>query len=684
MLACICYSVAQAPQTIQYQAMVRNASGQVSVSSNTNIRFYVLQGSATGTSVYQEYHKTATNAYGLVNVRLGEGVVESGSFAAINWGAGAYFLKVAVDAQGGNDFVDMGTTQLVSVPYALYAETAGTAANVNDADADPTNELQSLTVSNDTLFLSGGGYVLMPSGVGAQGPTGPTGPTGATGANGVTGATGPTGPQGPIGLTGATGAIGPTGPIGAIGMTGVTGPTGPQGDPATDDQTLLLSGDTLYIDGGNFVLLPSGMVDTDDQTLSLSGDTLFIADGNYVLLNSSMVNNDPDPTNELQSLYFQNDSIFISDGNGLPADLFRDPLWLENGNDIYNANLGNVGVNTTTPDARFQSVGTAIFGDDGQTSVGSNTFIGGGSGNAAYGDRAFIGGGFGNVAANFDVAVFGNSNTVSGNAGMAMGNNNSVTGSFSVAFNRNNTVNSSNSVVGGLSNLISGGPNSAVFGSLNISTSSNVLISGSMNYVTGNRSVAFGFRDTVHGISSFAANSDNLAQGSNTAAFGLSNQASSYTEFVLGTYATRYNPVSITSYYKDDRIFAIGNGTSHTSRSNALTVLKSGNTGLGTDVPLSTLEVEGSFATKAVSGQVAGTNDPDGSASIWIYSSGAGAVTLPAASSCTNRRYLLVNNTGSAVVISSYVAFGGIASTTFSANASLEIVSDGADWYQVK
>lgn len=331
--------VAQAPEAIQYQAVVRDAAGQISASQSTYVRFYILQGSATGTSVYQEYHKTATNAYGLVSVRLGEGIVESGSFTAINWGAGPYFLKVAVDPLGGTNYVDMGTTQLVSVPYALYAETAGTAANVDDADADPTNELQTLTVSNDTLYISGGGYVLIPTSVGTQGPTG------ATGADGV---------QGPTGPTGLTGATGPTGADGAQGPTGSTGATGPQGDPATDDQTLSVNGDTLFIDGGNFVLidtdpanefqtitrsndtvylssggfvvLPAGTVDTDDQTLTLSNDTLFIADGNFVVLTDNVDDADADATNELQTLSIVDDTIYLSNGGSvvLPTDSVDD------------------------------------------------------------------------------------------------------------------------------------------------------------------------------------------------------------------------------------------------------------------------------------------------------------------------------------------------------------------------
>lgn len=1364
---------AQSPEAIQYQAVMRDATGQILSNANVNVQFTVLQGSSTGTVVYQEFHKTPTNSYGLLDIRIGEGTVDSGSFINIDWAAGPYFLKVAVDPIGGNNYIDMGTTQLVSVPYALYAETAGTAADVDDADADPTNEIQTLLVNNDTLFISGGGYVLIPTSTGAQGPTGATGadgatgptgatgaqgptgatgadgatgptgltgatgPTGATGAQGPTGATGLTGAQGPTGATGADGVTGPTGltgatgpqgptgpdgvngptgatgltgltgaqgPTGATGADGATGATGPQGDPATDDQFLVVSGDTLFIDGGNYVLidtdpanelqtltrsndtvylsnggfvvLPAGTVDTDDQILTLSNDTLFIADGNFVVLTDDVddadadptnelqvlsisndtiyltnggfavlpTDNDADSTNELQTLSFANDSLFISDGNGLPADLFKDTLhyiidtdgdtyvdveqtsdddivrfgvngseagrlWEDrsevdqtilyrpsgtfrldnyglylksngtqlitiegnfggstypigqidyrntdggtlytaasirshndgsiqdgdlrfftannstltenmrirsdgrvgigtttpgtalhvykqsdnaiiriqtpstshearlefskfnglitsgigyfpgtanlrlrteqsnaitfevdsveymrlhtNGNvginvtnpdatlhvngsvkiedgtqatdyvftsdangvgswvdpntlvdtlhlikdadgdtkvdveetadddvirfdvagtqrgeftqdrsdlgtepgytqgdgqfRLYNYSLhltgnggqivsidgalpnntypyaridlrntdtrtytgasirshndgssddgdlrfftasdsiltehmriqsnGYVGIGTTSPDANIQSVGTAIFGADGQTISGSNGFIGGGTNNtvtgansAAFGQdnyvggqrslvggqssyiaqginsysfvwgyqdslsggasavfgelntlnaeeafigggqentltgrRAFIGGGFRNTVSGTSSSAFGSNNTISGNTSLVSGSNNNaqshysliiglndtisnshgaaivggnnstissgqygfigggsdnqvtatratvlgglgniaanmdavvlggqnntvtgwssisgagndntVTGYRSVAFGQNNTISTNSGFIAGSFNTISAGPHSYILGSSNTTNATHAFIAGSGNHVDNDYSAAIGRRDTVYGVYSFVANIDNKTIGSASAAFGEGNTAYSYGEFTVGTFASLYSAASTTSFDNNDRVFVVGNGSSTANRSNALTVLKSGYTGIGTDAPNSTLEVFGSFASKVASGQIAGTNDPDGTATIWIYSSGTGTVTLPAASTCDNRRYVLVNNTGSALTISSFVQIGGGTTTTFNLGNSIELVSDGANWYRIK
>ncbi len=194
--------MAQAPGLMNYQAVVRQANGNP-VPNNTNVamRFTVHNSTSTGTVVYQETTTKTANQFGLVTHQIGSGNVVSGTIAGINWGNGAKYLQVEIDPAGGTSYADMGNSQLVSVPYAMYA---------------------------------------------ANGPAGATGPTGATGLNGLTGPTGPTGvgTAGPTGLKGATGATGatgagagatgptgPTGPTGAtgVGLAGPTGPTGPAG-----------------------------------------------------------------------------------------------------------------------------------------------------------------------------------------------------------------------------------------------------------------------------------------------------------------------------------------------------------------------------------------------------------------------------------------------------------------------
>ena len=110
---------AQAPQGIPYQAVMRNADGSVMASSAVSLTFMIHDGSATGTVVYQESHALTSNAQGLVSCVVGNGVVSQGNFANINWGGGAKFLQVMMGS------TDLGTQQLLSVPYALYSNGVG-------------------------------------------------------------------------------------------------------------------------------------------------------------------------------------------------------------------------------------------------------------------------------------------------------------------------------------------------------------------------------------------------------------------------------------------------------------------------------------------------------------------------------------------------------------------------------
>lgn len=174
--------VAQAPQSFNYQAVVRDATGQIVNTQAVTLRFTITDAATGGNILYRERHNTTTNQFGLVTAEIGNGTLLNGTFAGINWGSGNRYLQVEVDPNGGNTFVDMGTSQLLSVPYALFAGNGG----------------------------------------GSGGATGPTGPTGAQGVKGTTGATGPTGATGAQGVKGATGATGPTGTFGVTGTTGQT------------------------------------------------------------------------------------------------------------------------------------------------------------------------------------------------------------------------------------------------------------------------------------------------------------------------------------------------------------------------------------------------------------------------------------------------------------------------------
>ena len=112
------------PNAFNYSAVARNAAGQPIATTTIGIQITILKTSPAGVSQYSENHFINTDAYGLFNLVIGAGAVQSGSMATIDWSNDNYYLKVGMDAAGGTTFLTMGTTQLLSVPYALHAKTA--------------------------------------------------------------------------------------------------------------------------------------------------------------------------------------------------------------------------------------------------------------------------------------------------------------------------------------------------------------------------------------------------------------------------------------------------------------------------------------------------------------------------------------------------------------------------------
>lgn len=154
-------SIAQVPQKMSYQAVVRNASNALVINASVGMQISILQGSATGTAVYVETQNPTTNDNGLVSLEIGNGTIVSGVFASIDWANGPFFIKTETDPLGGSNYTIVGTSQLLSVPYAMYAETSGSSL---------------------------------------PGPQGPAGPQGIPGNDGVPGLQGP---QGPVGSQGS-------------------------------------------------------------------------------------------------------------------------------------------------------------------------------------------------------------------------------------------------------------------------------------------------------------------------------------------------------------------------------------------------------------------------------------------------------------------------------------------------
>jgi hypothetical protein len=122
---------AQAPQKMSYQSVLRNSSNVLLASKQVGIKISVLQGSTSGNAVYTETQTPTTNANGLVSLQIGTGANQTGTFVAIDWATGPYFIKTETDPAGGTDYSITGTQELLSVPYALYAKNGITTAQAD-------------------------------------------------------------------------------------------------------------------------------------------------------------------------------------------------------------------------------------------------------------------------------------------------------------------------------------------------------------------------------------------------------------------------------------------------------------------------------------------------------------------------------------------------------------------------
>jgi len=112
---------AQVPQAFKYQAVVRDNMGSVLAQRDVTFKISIIEGTVTGAIVYSELHSRKSNDFGLVDLEIGKGTSPSGDFSSINWGVDVHFIKVEMDPAGGTSYQLMGTSQLLSVPYALYA-----------------------------------------------------------------------------------------------------------------------------------------------------------------------------------------------------------------------------------------------------------------------------------------------------------------------------------------------------------------------------------------------------------------------------------------------------------------------------------------------------------------------------------------------------------------------------------
>jgi len=375
-------AIAQAPQKMSYQGVIRSSSNTLVANESVGMRIQILQGSVFGAAVYVETQTTTTNDNGLVSLEIGTGTVVTGDFAAINWANGPYFIKTETDPTGGSNYSIVGTSELMSVPYALFSVN-GTPGPQGPAGIDGTP--------------------------GLPGPIGLTGPAGPAGA---------TGPEGPTGLTGPAGATGPQGPAGAytagsgIDITDNTiSATGLTGNGTTNYIPKYTASGTL----GNSTIFNSG-------SNVLFGTTSTLGSANYRFHQA------------VSGASWGGVLVSTSSATGRPyygfGNLSSQLAWIEvDGNDAnkmkfnngfgYRMTItenGNVGIGTTDPQNRIHVVNTStgqstgFFTDNSTSSVESGILRAEYTGTANFYDHVGVfGSALYNSIANYGIGSLGQS-----------------------------------------------------------------------------------------------------------------------------------------------------------------------------------------------------------------------------------------------------------------------------------
>ncbi len=145
---------AQIPQGFNYQATVRNQTGELLTNEYVGIRFHIVQGTEQNNPVYSEFHYESTDDLGSLHLMIGQGTVEAGAFNQIDWSLGDYHMGIEINT--GSGFIDMGTTQLMSVPFALYALNSGTTNSASLPQGNTVGDVLSWNGSAWTVATSNG------------------------------------------------------------------------------------------------------------------------------------------------------------------------------------------------------------------------------------------------------------------------------------------------------------------------------------------------------------------------------------------------------------------------------------------------------------------------------------------------------------------------------------------------
>ncbi len=561
---------------INYQGVANDASGNAIANTVVNIQLALKLGSTTAVASYIENHTVTTTAKGLFNLQIGNGTLVSGNYNTIVWGNDAVFLTISLNG------AELGTTELVAVPYALssgdnqWNVTGNDIENKNTGKVTITNNLEvssTLKLENGVAInefstdetLSSNSDVIVPTEKAIKAYVDTNGSSGLETLNEGNGngwrlkgrspsTYGNIGSQAvdfslslsPSSTYGATGSAAAAFGLFTTASGGSSFVSGfyavASGDTATAiGNDVLASGNVSVALGNNSIASGDNSIATGTNTTATSFSEVAIGANNTDYMPNSATS------------WNTNDRLFVV-GNGASSTTRNDAFTIyKNGNAKFDEGV-EIGTTLTLEN------GSAIneFSTDGTLSGNSDSVV-----PTEQAVRAFVesnestglealdeGNGIGwrlkGINANnygaigLDALDFSISSSTSGTSG--------ATGENAVAFGRNTTASGTRSVATGVSSTAS-----------------------------GVNSIAIGTASEASGVASSAIGSNVIASGQYATALGRGTLSRSYAEVAIGSYNTDYTPDATTFWDSSDKVFVLGNGTSDSNRSDALTVYKNGN-----------------------------------------------------------------------------------------------------------
>ncbi|CAL2064845.1 hypothetical protein [Tenacibaculum sp. 190524A05c] len=600
-------------QSFSYQGVLRSATGQILDSQNVGVQFKILEGGASGNVVYEETHTTTTNEYGVVNLSVGSGNPVSGTLSGINWSTQNHWLEVAVDISGGTIYTVLGSSQLQAVPYASYAATSGdkvfsTINNVtSNAEGNIINDdfvFGSTSLDNDPNTTDDNSKIFFDKSKAAfrvgrlkdldlaepedSGP-GDQWNEVNIGENSI--AMG----YGSLAAGNNSVAIGEFNRVnsGSFNSMAIGG-----SNEITD------SGISFAIGQSNTITNSGSMAFGFSNTSSGLGAIAmgFVTNASSysqmsVGLNSTEVVGSKDS-------FIATDRLFVI-GNGISVLQRRDALvMLKNGNTTLNGQL--------TLDADNTGTGRAytLPAQDGSANQVMTTD---GAGNVTW--RNASSGGVFSTTSNVTSNVTGSLTTDDFVFGSSQLNNDTSTttddfrfffdkskgafragrvfnadwdeanlGQYSIALGRGNLASENASFAVGESN-VSSGSSSVAMGEANEATNYAAFAAGYNSIASGDSSVAMGDGSKATAQDAVAIGESNVASAISGTAIGNRTTADSYSQVSLGMNNTTLNGNS-NVFVETDRLFVVGNGVSSIFKSDALVMLKNGNTTLNGQLTL--------------------------------------------------------------------------------------------------